>query len=766
MWNWNVLLKGENLTGKHYNQPPDGPYGSWYGHYKVPLDDPFLVEQPACKRTEELSESCSDSIPRPVPKVVIKQIRQILNSYPKGICITDLRSELRKSKVDLDKDFYGYKRFSRFLLSMPHILRLQSERDGVFIIHGITSKAGELSKTSPCLSAGPVCRTGDELTVSCRSSGDDRNRTVDGALNETSSLHHSPEVNAGVTLRKIQETPPENGSCVKVNAETPQVEVQQPLPVDQKIAEASNDQVPESLQDRMLEQDSASDASFISKVWRRRFEKHGDSEDSSEKQNNHTLKKCTRVSSEMEGMKEECEEKSCEVPCPVTISLPTDEASENHSGKRPGLFNWIASWCKFWRSSNDTETSSDQSHEKLNQTDTNSLKNEVFTQGAFWENMEILIDSPRGSLFVTQSRTREEMAENLLKEGPLVLKSLSKTDLLHLVDLLISDKKWIEECPSQASPFKVTKAAGRSLSLGHSHAANGLRSIFLGTSSLANLQNIPHSGVSSTIPHKSSSDRSRCEVLSDCQNLAKEILKEHPEGYHMSNFRKLFLERLEYLLEKIPGIKIESCFIIPTGMVPDNFGLKTAVPNIRENTSQALGELPNDATTKDDDFDTMWDELGPVSNMDLARNGVQSVSGSKRPKDTETKHPNYPSLSGDEFSDSETNISTVDLSGLEQKPRTDEEDSSLLQVLNSWYSIKEGKGNTDNSENSDALVDCSKYDDKPSGAAGEAMKTETSLEDYVKKQRMHKYTFVADSTVNDGDKLINGILGSLKKSSE
>ncbi|KAE8728284.1 hypothetical protein F3Y22_tig00004630pilonHSYRG00110 [Hibiscus syriacus] len=483
MWNWNLLLKGENLTGKHYNQPPDGPYGSWYGHYKMPLYDPFLVEQPACKLTEESSESCSDSIARPVPKAVMKQIRQILNSYPKGISITDLRSELRKSNVDLDKDFYGYKRFSRFLLSMPHILRLKSEHDGMFIIHGITPKAGELSKNSPCSSAGPACRTGDDLTVSCRSSGDER--TVNGALNENSRLPNSPEVKVGVTLRKIQEIPPENCSCVKVNAEMPQEEVQQLLPVDQKITEASNDQVPEILQDRMLEQDSASDASFIRKVWRRCFggsdgnpaekdhnlpEKHGDSEESSEKQNNHTLKKCTGVSSEMEGMKEECEEKSCEVPCPVTISSPSndstidtkaaDEASENHSGRRSSLFNWIASLCKFWRSSNDSETSSDQSHEKLNPKDTNSLKHEIFTRGFFWENMEILIDSPRGSLFVTQSRTREEMAENLLKEGPLVLRSLSKTDLLQLVDLLISDKKWIEECPSQASPLRSLRLLG------------------------------------------------------------------------------------------------------------------------------------------------------------------------------------------------------------------------------------------------------------------------------------------------------------------
>ncbi|XP_022750985.1 uncharacterized protein LOC111299799 isoform X2 [Durio zibethinus] len=629
IWNWNSLLKGENLTGNHYNQPPDGPHGSWYGHYKVPLEDPFLVEQPAFPWTEELLEGCSDSKPRPVPKAVTKQICQILDSYPKGISISDLRSELIRSKVGLDRDLYGYKKFFRFLLSMPHILRLQSERDGQFFIRGITPKASELSETSPCLSAGLVFRNGEGLTFSSRSSGDDR--SVGAALN--------------------------------VNAEKPPEEVQQPLTVCQKIAEASNDQVTESHQVPMLEQDSASEVSFIRKVWQRWLggsngnsevkshhlpEKHGDSEGSSQKRNDNTLKKGAGVSSEREGMKEECEEKSCEVAYTVTVSSSSNdstvdnkasvEAGANPSGKRSGLFNRIANWCKFWRSSQDSEASSDQSFEKHNQTNTNSLKLEVFTQGSFWKDMEILLDSPRGSFLVIQSRTREEMAENLLKEGPLALRSLSNADLLELVDLLISNKKWIEECPSQTSPFRITRAVEKSPGLDHSHAVNGLRSIFMRTPSQANLQpkhegekklqNIPHSRISSTIINKKSSDRSRCEILADCQKLVKEILKEHPEGYNMCTFRQLFLERYGYpldtqklgykklasLLKIIPGIKIESSYLFPASMVPDNSGLETAVSNIRENTSHELGnaacKLP-DSSTKGDDFDSAWDELGP-----------------------------------------------------------------------------------------------------------------------------------------------------------
>ncbi|XVF14990.1 hypothetical protein REPUB_Repub09cG0109900 [Reevesia pubescens] len=815
MWNWNALLKGENLTGKHYNQPPDGPYGSWYGHYKVPLEDPFLVEQPACPRIGELSEGCSDSKPRPIPKAVTKQILHILNSYPKGISITDLRSELIR-KIVIDKDLYGYKKFSRFLLSMPHILRLQSERDGQFFIHGITPKAGELSETSQCLYPGPVCRNGDGLTVSSRSSGDDR--SVAGALNGKFRLHNSPEVNAGVTPRKVQQTPPENDNLVKVNAGKSPEEVQQPLPVCQKIVEVSNDQVTKSHQAPILEQDSASEVSFFRKVWQRWLaggngnsevkscdlpKKHGDSKGSSEKQNNNTLKKCTGVNSEREGMKEKCEEKPREVSYPVTISSSSNDstvdnkatagASENHSGKRSGVFNWIASWCKFWRRSQDSEASNDQSCEKHNQTNSEFLKHDVFTQGSFWKDMEILMDSPRGSFLVTQSRTRQEMAENLQKEGLLVLRSLSNTDLLQLVDLLISDKKWIEECSCETSPFRITRAVEKSPALGHSHAANGLRSIFMSTPSQENLQpkhegekklqNIPHSGVSSTIFNKKSSDRSRCEIFADCQKLVKEILEEHPEGYNMGGFRKLFLEKNGYpldvqrlgykklasLLETMPGIKIESSYIIPASKVPDNSGLETSIPYIRQNTSHALGhtahELP-DASTKGDDFDSTWDELGPVSNTGSSRKDLQSVLGSKR-TDTKITYPDYePSLSDDEISDCEGEISTSEQSGLQQKRGIDEEDSSLLQILDSWYSSKEGDDRKDNSDNYEGMVDCSEYHANQSDAAGVGMKTESSLECGKRTRLQKNYSFVADSVGRDKDKLINGILGSMRKSSE
>lgn len=273
------------------------------------------------------------------------------------------------------------------------------------------------------------------------------------------------------------------------------------------------------------------------------------------------------------------------------------------------------------------------------------------------------------------------MAENLLKEGPLPLRSLNNTDLLQLVDLLISDKKWIKECPFQTSPFRITRAVEESLDLDHSHAANGLRSILMGTPPHASLkpkqegekklQNDPHSGVSSTIINKKSSDHSRCKILADCQNLVKNIVKEHPDGCNMGLFKRLFLERYGYsldterlgykklasLLATMPGIKIEYCYIVPASMVTDNSGLETAVLNILENTSHASGntacELP-DASVKGDGFDlcSALDELGPVYTS-LNRKGRQPVLEKQRTEDARITYPDCePLVSDDEISDS------------------------------------------------------------------------------------------------------------------
>ncbi|KAK3211544.1 hypothetical protein Dsin_016250 [Dipteronia sinensis] len=865
MWHWNSLVRGEKLIGRHFNQPPDGPYGSWYGHYKVPLEDPFLVtERSACSRIDEVAEiasesnirpvpvaeSASESKIRPVPKSILWQIRQILNSYPKGISITDLRAELNKGTVSIDKDLYGYGKFSRFLLSMRHILELQSKGDGQFLVLGVTQKAPEPFESSP-----GTCRNGEQdLSKSLKLNGEGRHKN--GAVDSKSTFLLSPEVNvekpprkvlqgpavsdkvAGMDLlspevnvekppRKVLQAPALSDKVADMDPQEPSKEVQNPPPIDKEVVEPVSPQEDAGHLPSVIEQqDSASQVGFFKKMWQRWFggkdsqmkslnlqQKCIDSGDNSEKISHSTPEKLCISGDSLD--KTKFEEKCMRSPSPDAdpvhlASLSSSSDKSRHESKvatsaepcsdkaatSSGFVHRILIRCKFCSSSSDSITLDDQTSEKLNQVDSNSQMHQEFSKDSFWCDMESFLDSPRGSAFVSQSRTREQMAQSLQKEGPLILRDLCEGDMLNLVNLLISEKKWVEECPSQIPPFKYTRSVGTKSSLGNPGAANRLSSIFLVTAAKSNrqkvterdeerkVQNISHAGVSGPVINKPS-DRSRNDILADCQKLVSEILEKYPEGYNLGSFRKLFLERYDYhldvrklgyqklasLIQIMPGVKIESTYIVPSSNVPRGSDPGMFSPDIQEDNSRhplsnSDSEL-SQTSKKSDDSDSTWDELGPVSDVSLDRKEVQPVPRSKAVDETERQsYPDYePSVSDDEFSDSEEETSTVTRPGRQRKLGINEEDSSLLQILDSWYSSKENEDCKGQSENVNGMVDCSTNVVEPSASPELASKSATLLDNFGKKSRPQKnYNFVSDTVENNKDKLIDGILGSLKKS--
>ncbi|CAK7328526.1 unnamed protein product, partial [Dovyalis caffra] len=221
MWHWNSLVKGEILSGKHFNQPPDGPYASWYGHYKGPLEDPFaVVERPTCSKVEDTPEASSEFAVRPIPKAVVKQLCHILNSCPKGMPITDLRRELAKSNVSVDNDFYGYKKFSRFLLSMPQILKLKNDSSGRFVVHCVAAKAPEPFESSPCNSPASAINNGSQhITGSSKSNGEDI--SVSGSVDGNLSLPSSPKLNLMASPTRVQQPSPPTEKSVKSHIQQP-----------------------------------------------------------------------------------------------------------------------------------------------------------------------------------------------------------------------------------------------------------------------------------------------------------------------------------------------------------------------------------------------------------------------------------------------------------------------------------------------------------------------------------------------------------------
>ncbi|XP_028230600.1 uncharacterized protein LOC114410891 [Glycine soja] len=165
-----------------------------------------------------------------------------------------------------------------------------------------------------------------------------------------------------------------------------------------------------------------------------------------------------------------------------------------------------------------------------------SGKPELFSSSSFWNDMESFIFTLRGSLIVSQSKNREDMARKLRKNGPPVFRSLSKKDILQLLELLISEKKWLEESPTQTFPFQLKPVHKDSLEY---------------------------------------SERSRYDILDDCDRFVHEILREHPDGFKISSFPRFFVARYGYhldlqklgyrklttLLQIMTGVKVESNYI-------------------------------------------------------------------------------------------------------------------------------------------------------------------------------------------------------------
>ncbi|XP_071674959.1 uncharacterized protein [Lolium perenne] len=175
MWPWDALIEGVGFSRKHFNHPPDGLSGSWYGHYRGDLDDPFLnaepeqsmnvplhtkkPEKPPIVPKSEVSgpdyfkvidsvpgdsqpavvgeksftrlnsgqsngegkrfiETKEPEKPPTVPGYVANMIRIVLNYYPEGVNLEDLLSELKRKGV-VDNRLLGFKNFSDLLQSIP-----------------------------------------------------------------------------------------------------------------------------------------------------------------------------------------------------------------------------------------------------------------------------------------------------------------------------------------------------------------------------------------------------------------------------------------------------------------------------------------------------------------------------------------------------------------------------------------------------------------------------------------------------------------------
>jgi len=209
MWHWEELAKGQNLSGRHFNQPPDGPFNSWYGHYKGLLEDPYdmLQQQNSSKPNHSTNiEQTSELQPLQVPKEVMKHVHDIVNSCPKGLSISELRSQL-ENKVTIDRNYYGFKKFSALLQSMRRIVKVIDRADGNFLVRPVASRASEVVESDDTF-AGPMTENGKQAVQVTPNAGE--TQSVARMVNVEPILHashHDVAKESLVDLKKVEEIP-------------------------------------------------------------------------------------------------------------------------------------------------------------------------------------------------------------------------------------------------------------------------------------------------------------------------------------------------------------------------------------------------------------------------------------------------------------------------------------------------------------------------------------------------------------------------------
>ncbi|KAL8134253.1 uncharacterized protein LOC141712854 [Apium graveolens] len=831
MWQWNALSKGEDLNGKHFNQPPDGPYGSWYGHYKLPLEDPFAVtEQSACSQLGDSSESGSEDMLHPVPEEVVKQLQHILNSHPDGINITDLRRELNGSDVILDRNLYGYQKFSRFLSSMPHIMKIKDLGDGRYSIKGVASKYLAFADNNQSTTSSHVTSTDDlNHTISTKSVGPEgkssvpspkvqmqeplrilknfpepTNRLEEPLKNEPDPFSEKAD-SAKVLTDPLEKLPASQNHGEKEslnNVEIPSEKVPGNPLDDEKVRNVEGTNCyPFSSQ----EQDPVPEVGFLTRFWRKWIS----ARDGGSMQNNVKKVDVCAPSTDSLIKTEDADSNvvessgACNDPVGVLKNLSSRDEEINEkivtkscegndrSSKRPGFMNQIINWCKLWRSEELSDPIKVNNDDMNLVRDDNTEENPIFSAESFLNEVVTFINTPKGSDVVERSMTRVEMSHNLQKQGPAALIDLTESDLNRLVDLLISDKKLVEECLSEKYPFKLNQPADKG-------SCKGLSSIFLDTHSQPGLQscqkqkqkefqNLPPARDLSPTIHKNL-NKSRNEVVADCRKLVEFIVTEYQQGFSIGRFSKMFLEKYGYpldvhkfsynklvsLIQTMPGVKIEAGKIMPAAPFDidlNSCGMEAADPSVQEvdvgDARSNFGANMSGPPKMTSLLDSSWEELGPITCTTPKR---QKMGSSRKKKKEAVEQVNY---------DYEP-VSDVYLSGSDEENLSSRgdgrhhytkkgEDSSLLQILD-WYQKKEddarsSKDGTRAGPDKGDVVDSFSGKDSISSLSSGSLKNKDYVGSVEQKLRPSKsYSFVSDEVVDDKDKLIDGILGSLKKS--
>lgn len=188
-------------------------------------------------------------------------------------------------------------------------------------------------------------------------------------------------------------------------------------------------------------------------------------------------------------------------------------------------------------------------------------------------------------------------------------------------------------------------------------------------------------------------------------------MREHPEGYGISSFPRLFVDRYGYhldfqklgyqklapLLQIMPEVKVESTYIFPS--VPavsasdgESFILQTQVNNASHAHHAVLNpdsEL-SDSALEDDNMESPWQKLG------YNQSNMESKLSQKAEELDTPKLPDYEPIVSDYDSSESEGDSQPEKQG---KLKCNKHDISLWQALDLWHNKKEGENSVKKPDN-------------------------------------------------------------------
>ncbi|XP_020573607.1 uncharacterized protein LOC110020008 [Phalaenopsis equestris] len=727
MWPWNGLVKGENLTVRHFNHPPDGLYGSWYGHFKGLLDDPFAdSDHPTTSQPEESMELISELKPRPVPRVVVNAIRQVLHSYPEGISLTELRSELKRNNITIDKDFFGYKKFSLFLASLnllKFVPSLSGDRQPLVV--SMLRKGAEQFDIRSRLSK-EVCINGvykdngftrkgespmDKMSISAEHPSSFKESNLNSKNHPVVGL----EGRKGDSVARPTILDPSNALQQKEN-----IEVKEGL-LKKIWKRLRGHRVGSVLKkdDNILVVDSSSHEDY--------------SKNAPNMQSSGLFMQIKQKDEVKDPNNLFFEKGSSEKSIAKDDNSFPSEKSNNVNEQRDGLLGTILRWSKSWIYGTNEQDDHSDSSDKAQQIDaacksgkahpfsnSNPAVHELFSNSHFWDELEAFLLDPKNFHLILKSRTREQFLQMLQNEGPSSLKELNNNNLSQLGNILFLEKKWVEETASQKFPFKVTVTAKKKSILSQPYHLNGLSSLFPAKTKpdspkLQDEEKEEHNSVSigfsqngtagkKAVPH------SRDEILSHCSKLLEDLLQKNPSGFNISIFQPEFVKKYGYILDcnALGYPKLAALLkIMPDIRIENSYIQSSEIKEAKEEDGEG-----QQALTENSRFDdSAWDELGPPL--------------SNPPSDENGREYSPVSLSDDEYTDSEEEICPPsDRSG--RREQSPDDSSLLLKILDSWDGKKEDDKEKERDFN--GLVDCSRNENQK---ASQKLKLRTGLKNHA-----------------------------------